>query len=52
VKAKASGLAFHFVDAARVSVAAMRAYRTIRPKTALDICESNFLVEKLGGVES
>ena len=50
VKAKASGLAFHLANALGVSIAAMRAYRTVRPKPALDIRESGFLVEELRGV--
>src|ERR1700733_1480794 len=52
VKAKTSGLAFHLANALCVGVTAMRAYRTIRPKPALDIRESGFLVEELRGVEN
>jgi hypothetical protein len=51
VKAEASSLALHLADALGVGIAAMRANRTIRPKPALDIRESGFLVEKLRGVE-
>jgi hypothetical protein len=51
-KAKASGLAFHLADAFGVGIAAMRANRTVRPKPALDVRKSGFLVKELRGIEN
>jgi hypothetical protein len=49
VETKASGLAFHLVDALMINVAAMMTSWSMRPKTAFDISESAFLVLELRG---
>jgi hypothetical protein len=52
MKAKASGLAFHLANALRIRVPAMRAYRAVRPKLALDICKGSGFVIEAGIVKS
>ena len=52
VEAKASGLALHLADTVGICVAAMRANRTMRPKPALHIRESGFLVDEVRGVKN
>ncbi len=47
----ASGLALHPAQAFLIGVAAMRANRAVRPKTALDISESGIFVLEVRGVE-
>ena len=42
VEAKAGGLALHLANAFAIGIAAMRANRALRPKTALDISKSGF----------
>ena len=51
-KSKASGLAFHLSNAVGVGIATMRANWTVRPKPALNIRESGFLADEVGGVEN
>jgi hypothetical protein len=51
-KAKAGGLALKLSDTLRVSIAAMWANWAIRPKFALDIRKSGFLIQEAGIVKS
>ena len=52
VKAKAARFTLHLMNALRVSVAAMRASRDMRPQRALDIRKSGDFVIEAGIVES
>ena len=51
VEAHAGGCASHLADARSISVAAVRADRTVRPKLRFDIGESAFFGLELGGIE-
>ena len=51
-EALAGGLALHPAQALLVGVAAMRANRAMRPKTALDISEGGVFVLEVRGVEN
>ena len=48
-QAGAAGFAGQAADALAIGVAAMRAYRAIRPQVSLDVSESGFLVVKMRG---
>jgi hypothetical protein len=52
IEAEASSLAFHFADAVRINIAAVRANWPTRPQLAFDIRESGGFIIEMGVIKS